>query len=144
MSSFAIDGSDRERIAVTVRGYERAVSGEYHDDNWLAVVVEVNAGAFSAKYDAAFLTEDFVRFRAQLGVLYATLNGEARFTPLEEQLAIRVSGNGRGGLTVGGEAADRPGSGNKLAFAFSTDQTRLPPVLRDLDAILVAFPVRGA
>lgn len=144
MSSFSISGSDREKLVVTVRGYERAVSGEYHDDNWLSVVVELGAGAFSAKFDAAFLTEDFVRFRDQLSVLRDSLKGEARFTTLEEQLSIRVAGNGRGGVTISGEAFDRPGGGHKLVFEYSLDQTILPPVLRDLDELVSRFPVRGA
>lgn len=144
MSSFSLGGSDREKVLVTVRNYERAVTGEYYDDNWLSVVVEVSAGAFSGKFDAAFLTQDFVGFRDQLSVLYDSLKGEANFTTLEDQLSIRVAGNGRGGLTVTGEALDQPGNGNKLVFEFALDQTSLVPVLRELNEIVSLFPVRGA
>lgn len=144
MPSFSLGSSETEKVAVTVRNYERAATGDYHDDNWLSVRVEVSAGAFSGKFDAAFLTVDFVGFREQLGALYDSLKGEANFATLEEQLSIRVVGNGRGGLTVTGEALDQPGIGNKLAFAFAFDQTSLAPVLRELDEITSSFPIRGA
>jgi hypothetical protein len=108
MSSFSPGSSDREKVVVTVRGYERAPTGEYYDDNWFTVVVEVSAGAFSERFDAAFLTQDFVSFRDQLRGLYDSLKGEANFTTLEDQLSIRVAGNGRGGLVVAGEALDQP------------------------------------
>jgi len=144
MHSFSLGGSGREKIIVTVHGYERAPIGDYHDDNWLAVVVQVNAGALSGKFDAAFLTEDFVSFLAQLRDLYDSLKGEAIFSTLEEQLTIRVAGDGRGGVSVAGEALDQPGIGNKLVFKLAMDQTNLLPALRELDEIVSRFPVRGA
>ena len=144
MPSFSLGSSDREKVVVTVRGYERAPTGEYYDDNWLTVVVEVSAGAFSGKFDAAFLTQDFVSFRDQLRGLYDSLKGEANFTTLEDQLSIRVSGNGRGGLVVAGEALDQPGVESKLLFEFALDQTSLLPALRELNEIVFLFPVRGA
>lgn len=143
MSFFSLGNSDRGKVAVTVRGYERAASGDHYDDNWLSVVVEVNAGGFSGKLDAAFLTEDFVGFRDQLVVLYDSLKGEANFATLEGQLSIRVTGNGRGGLVVSGEALDQPGLGNKMLFEFALDQTSLLPMLRELNEIVSLFPVRG-
>lgn len=143
MHSFSLGGSDREKVIVTVVGYERAVTGDYHDDNWVAVVVEVVAGAFSGKFNAAFLTVDFVSFLAQLRDLYDSLKGEAIFSTLEEQLSIRVTGNGRGGIVVEGEALDQPGIGNKLVFELVLDQTNLLPALRELDEIVSLFPVRG-
>ena len=142
MSSFTIGRSEREKVSITVRGYERAASGDIHDDNWLSVVVEVRVGAFAAKCDAAFLAQDFGPFRSQLGALYDVLVGEACFTTLEEQLSLRVVGDGRGGLTVTGEVRDRPGGANRLAFEFALDQTSLPSTLRELDAVVSKFPVR--
>ena len=144
MPSFSLSSSETEKVAVSVRNYERDTTGDYHDDNWLSVRVEVRAGAFSGKFDAAFLTEDFIGFREQLGALYDSLKGDANFVTLEEQLSIRVVGNGRGGLTVAGEALDQPGIGNKLAFVFALDQTSLSLALRELDEITSLFPIRGA
>ena len=77
VAAFAIGGTTRERIEVEVFGYERAPVGEYHDDNWLRVRVSVQAGAFSASYEAAFLTEELARFRGQ----FETLSGGKPSSP---------------------------------------------------------------
>jgi hypothetical protein len=144
MLSFSLGGSDCEKILLTVHGYERALTGDYHDDNWLTVAVQINAGAFSGKFDAAFLTNDFVSFLAQLRGLYDSLKGEANFSTLEEQLSVRVTGNGHGSIVVEGEAIDQPGIGNKLVFKLAMDQTNLLPALSELDEIVSRFPIRGA
>ena len=142
MPSFSLGDSESGKVVVTVCNYERSVTGDYYDDNWLSVRVKVSAGAFSGKFDAAFLTGDFVDFREQLVSLYDSLKGEANFATLEEQLSIRVVGNGRGGLSISGEAIDQPGVGNKLIFEFALDQTSLVSLLGELNEIISLFPVR--
>ncbi len=143
MSSFALISSPSEKLNITVQGYERPTSGEYFDDNWLIVNVEVCAGAFRGKFSATFLTHEFVDFREQLQELYDSLNGEAVFSTLEEQLSIHISGNGLGGIVLRGRASDQAGIGNKLEFEFNLDQTYLVPALRDLNELICLFPVRS-
>jgi len=127
-----------------VHGYERAVTGDYHDDNWLTAVVEIKAGAFNGKFGATFLTAELIDFRDQLTQVYDTLKGEAVFSTLEEQLSICVTGNGRGDLEARGAALDQPGIGNKLEFHFSSDQTHLVKTLGELNETIAKFPVRSA
>ncbi|NJD05711.1 MAG: hypothetical protein FIA97_04340 [Methylococcaceae bacterium] len=143
ISSFSLGVSDSSRVTVSVKDYERSVVGEYYDDNWLAAVVDVHAGAFSGQFTAALETTDFVRFRDQLLRLYETLSGKAEFCSLEGQLYLELAGNGRGGMDVSGRASDRPGMGNTLSFDFEADQTDLPPVLKGLNEIILAFPARS-
>jgi hypothetical protein len=90
--------------------YERAPVGEYYDDNWVRAEVFVSVGAFKGKYTAAFLTSDFVGFREELQVLHQSLSGQATFSTLEEQLSLKLSGNGRGGISLAGVAVDAPGT----------------------------------
>lgn len=144
MASFSLGDSERERIVVTVHGYERAVTGEYYDDNWISVEVGVSAGAFSGRFAAAFLIEDFVRFRAALQLLFDSLKGEAIFSALEKQLFLRVVGNDRGGVEVTGIAVDRPGDGNKIEFHLFLDQTYLGATLKELNDLVSSFLVRHA
>jgi hypothetical protein len=75
-------------------------------------------------------------------VLHQSLSGQATFSTLEEQLSLKLSGNGRGGISLAGVAADAPGSGNQLAFEIELDQSRLPSVLKGLDEILSQYPPR--
>jgi hypothetical protein len=144
MVAFSIGGSERNKITVEVVNYERPASSEYHDDNWVNVGVYISVGAFSGRFAASFITEEFVAFRAQLRKLYETLKGEATFTTMEGQLTLNLVGDGRGGITLKGEALDQPGIGNCLTFEIALDQTYLATTLDGLDQIIAAFSVRAS
>jgi hypothetical protein len=143
MVAFSLGGSERERIAVEVENYERAATGDYHDDNWLKVSVTVSVGAFDGTFPATFLTEEFVAFRNELKKMYESLHGNAKFTTLEDQLSLELSGNGRGQILLKGYALDRAGDGNRIEFRLEIDQTHVARTLRELDAIVEKFPVRA-
>jgi hypothetical protein len=142
--AFSIGGSERNNVTVEVVNYERPVSGEYHDDNWVNVTVSVSAGAFTGKFAASFLTKEFVAFRSQLRELCKALKGEATFTTMEGQLTLNLVGDGRGGITLKGEALDQPGIGNCLTFELALDQTYLASTLDGLDQVIDVFPVRAS
>lgn len=144
MASFSLGRSKTEQVVVTAHGYERSVTGEYFDDNWVSVEVSVSAGAFSGRYRAAFLTEDFVRFQSLLQPLFETLTGQAEFTTLEEQLTLKIAALSRGNIEVNGIALDQAGISNKLQFHLEIDQTCLAETLRGLNEIIASFPLRSA
>lgn len=139
---FSFSGTQQERVAVAVHGYERRPSGEYYDDNWLNVEVSVEAGAFKGRYSASFLTGELESFRDQLGELVKSLSGSARLETMETQLSLELVGNGRGGIALKGEAWDKPGIGNRLHFGFNLDQTQAAEALRAMDATTKQYPVR--
>lgn len=143
MSAFSIGTTKSESIFVTVNGYERGVTGEYYDDNWVNVKVSIAMGAFKGNFDAAFLTHDFVQFREALQALYETLKGEAIFSTLEEQLFIKLTVDNGGHIAVEGMAIDQPGIGTELKFAFDLDQSYLPKIISDLDEIVTKYPIRS-
>lgn len=143
VATFALGGTARERVEVAVLGYERAPAGEYHDDNWLRVRITVQAGAFSGSYDAAFLTEEIIQFRKQLEVMYESLRGEAEFTTLEEQLSLRLTANGRGEVLLRGTAVDTAGTGNRLEFQLTLDQTHLHRTVDELRQVTDRYPIRA-
>ena len=143
MARFALGGNSRNRIEVEVLGYERAPVGDHHDDNWLRVQITVSAGAFSGSYEAAFLADELVAFRDQLETVCHSLRGEAKFSTLEDQLSLRLGGNGRGAIVVRGTAIDVAGTGNRLEFLLELDQTDAQRTLTELSAVVIAFPVRA-
>jgi hypothetical protein len=144
MIAFSLGGAEHERVAVEVMSYERAATGNYHDDNWLNVMVTVSLGSFEGAFPATFLTEEFVAFRDALRILCDTLQGEAKFETLEGQLFLKLSGNGRGQIFLKGHALDRAGDGNRLEFEVELDQTHLSGALRDLETTIERFPVRAS
>jgi len=125
-----------------VISYERALSGDYHDDNWLIVTIEVSAGGFSGSAKATIQAAELVSFSEQLHSFYDTLSGTAEFSTLEDQLHLTFTGNRKGGIRLEGTVSDAPGIGNTLSFSFEFDQTYLQRSLRELEAVLHAFPVR--
>ena len=142
MKSIAFGGEEHERLEVTVFGYERAASGDYHDDNWLSVEVSVKCGAFHGKFPAAFLAGELESFHIQLISLHQTLVGTAKFETLESQLELQATGDGSGHIKISGEALDQAGIGNKLIFEIGIDQTQLQTSVQSLAAAMLAFPVR--
>lgn len=142
MKSVTFGGEKHERLEITVFNYERTVSGDYHDDNWLSVEVAIRCGAFQGQFPASFLTNELGAFYEQLAALQRTLRGKAEFTTLEEQLELAVTGDGLGYIKISGKARDVAGTGNKLSFQIDVDQTQLQASVQSLAAVLAAYPVR--
>lgn len=142
MQSVLFVGDGGEQLRIDVLGYEREPVGEYFDDNWLSVAVEVKAGGFTGFVSASFLTGEIEAFHRDAASLYDSLMGQAKFRTLEEQLSIDLVGDGLGHIRLAGNAKDRPGLGNTLAFGFTFDKTQLQSSVRSLANVLAAFPVR--
>jgi len=140
---FSFGQSERERIEIDVLGYERKPVGEYWDDNWLNVEIRVHAGGFRGKASAAIITSELEKFLSELKPLYEKLVGEAKFATMEEQLGLRLSGDGKGHIELHGEVADQAGIGNRLFFNLRFDQTQLKQSISDLELIVETFPVRS-
>jgi hypothetical protein len=134
--------SQHERVEIDVLRYERSPVGEYYDDNWLTVKIQVAAGGFRGTVDAAILTDELTRFLTQLRPVYENLRGTAEFTTLEEQLRLTLSGDGKGHIELIGQLADQPGIGNRLHFTLRFDQSQLAESIRQLAAVTSQFPVR--
>ncbi|WP_436642783.1 WapI family immunity protein [Paracidovorax avenae] len=86
--------------------YERLPVGDYHDDNWLFVEVQVNAGALTGGFQAAFLTEEPASFLEELRIRHSTLRGKANFTTMEEKLSLELEGDDLGHISLLGKASD--------------------------------------
>ncbi len=142
-AAFSLGESEHERVKRTVSGYESQPSGDSHEDNWLMVDVSVAVGGFRGRFQATFRTAELTEFRDQLMALYKSLKGEAKLITMEAQLLLSLTGNGRGDISLKGEAWDQPGIGNRLSFGIDLDQTHLASTLRELDAVIERFPVRA-
>ena len=140
---FSFGHPEQERIEVDVQGYERAPSGEYWDDNWLKVKIQVRVGGFQGKATASIMTSELTEFASELRPLYETLKGNAEFTTLEQQLSLRLAGDGNGHIELRGDVEDRAGMGNRLHFTLQFDQSELKASIHELDKVISLFPVRS-
>ena len=134
---------DDDHVIIAPKYRKYPDSADYWDGNWVDAKVRVVAGAFRGAYDADLRAEEFASFRDALKHLHQDLGGRAAFETMEDWISIRVKGDGRGHFEAECEARDRPGMGNRLAFALTFDQTDVPRMLQSLDAICEAFPVVG-
>jgi hypothetical protein len=142
--TFSFSQSQHERIEIDVHGYERPVSGEYWDDNWLRTDIRVSTGKFRGEVYAAIITSELAAFLSELRTLHERLNGSAEFKTIEEQLSLRLVGDGRGHFELRGEVADQPGISNRLHFSLQFDQSQLGAAIRELEQVTSKFPVRAA
>jgi hypothetical protein len=140
--TFSFGGLEQERIEVEVHGYERAPVGEYWDDNWLRVEIRVRVGGFRGNTSAAIITSELTKFLSELQPLYEKLSGSADFTTIEEQLSLRLVGDGKGHIELQGELSDQPGIGNRLRFTLQFDQSQLGASIGQLEKVTSEFPVR--
>jgi hypothetical protein len=136
------ESGDKVRVEVSEYAHHNAEND--WDNNWVKSKVMVKAGNFSGEYNAEFRTNDFVRFKVELGALYHNLSGGAVFNDLEGYLELRVLGDGNGHLELKAVVNDRVGRcGNELTFEMNFDQTYISSIVRQLNKITEAFPVIG-
>ena len=124
-------GSDSEFISFSMAALTK---DEYAQ--WFETKVFIQVESFTGSFQSLLDHHALLKFHQELQLLYETLQGSAQLAPIEEQITLQLSGNGRGGVTASGAAWSRPRYGNHLEFSFEIDQTFLPSVLAQLNAIL--------
>jgi hypothetical protein len=131
---------------VLIRPLSRSQPGlfDYWDGNWLLCEVALSVGGFRGGFQASLRSEEFCSFLEEVQMMGQSLEGAASFTTMEGQIAISLTGDGKGHIRVSGEAIDEAGTGNRLQFAFDIDQTYLPSIAESLESVLTAFPVIGS
>jgi ribosome-associated toxin RatA of RatAB toxin-antitoxin module len=135
------DNGNSIRIEVIESNYPNAEMD--WDKNWVSSIVSVKAGAFSGKFNADLMTIDFADFKISLKKLYQKLDGTITFNTLEDQIEMKIIGDGIGHLRAECEVMDNAGVGNKLEFDIDFDQTHIPKLLNQLEKITTKFPVLG-
>ena len=139
MHSFSFGGREQERLEITVISREGEASDDYA---WLTVEISICAGHFQGKFPAAFVTQELAVLYGDGMILYESLKGTVEFKTLERQLGFIMKSNNLGHIELIGEVLDEPGTGNKLNFRLTFDQTQLRTSLTELASVLSAYEVR--
>ncbi len=142
MIGFRIGGEDSEYLDVKIIAPSDPTK-DYWDGNWVVADIEIEAGGFSGRYRAYLRAEELKSFRNAVASLYSLDSKEARFETMEGQLRINIVGDNLGHFEAECEALDQVGSGNRLSFSLSFDQTYLPGILKGLDTVVRECPVVG-
>jgi hypothetical protein len=114
------------------------------DGNWLDVTAQcAQAGAIVAAAGPLLETGDLARFRRELAALTATGDGEAVLRGEEPNVVVRVTApRGLGELHVRVEVTPQPQAQGHW-FACVVDPSYAFETIRQLDAVLALFPLRG-
>lgn len=131
-----------DQVVVDVGGREHGTD-DYWDGNWLSCRVAVRARRFHGAFDASLRAEEFVQMRDGVRACMNDSRGEFEFKTMEGQLSIVAKGDGLGHFEAECSANDAAGWGNLLTFKLKFDQTCLPTLFAELDALVKAYPVVG-
>ncbi len=142
--SLVIRGDDEDFLEIVVGHPTQSDTDDYWDANWISAGIRMEVGAFRAHVAASLRREDFPPLRDGLKELNVSLSGQVRFTTIEEWLEIEITGDGRGHLAARGYVVEEPGGRNRLEFELKFDQTQLPRLIAELDAIVAYRPVIGS
>jgi hypothetical protein len=118
------EGSDH--VSITLRG-RRSFEG------WSGAEVEIQCDSWIGHARACFMKGELARFAKDIRRLHSSLSGTAVLQPLEPNIVLELTGDGKGRITVEGEAQNNFASGTKLIFRFKIDQTFLRPIAAALD-----------
>jgi len=137
---------DGGNVRIHVLNYERPNSTEGSDANWIVCRCSVAVWEFSCEVSLSLMTDDFVRFLADLDEALRSLKGTAVFATLESGLKLEIKFKAAGHADVFGTVRSQLSvvpSRTKLHFSFETDQSFLSHTVEELRTVIQEFPVRN-
>ena len=144
MHEVAVAG-DGARLLLRVAGYERPSLDSGADANWLMGETELTgeaAGSFRARRGVSLRTEELVAFRDALRRLVEELDGEATLSHMEDEVGCTIQLHRGTGELDAFVREHVPGLELRVA-RVRTDQSYLGGTLRQLEALVAAYPIKG-
>lgn len=122
-------------------GYERTMSENSDDANWVMCRINLAMSACTAQLRTSLTTQEIRYLRDELSRLLHTLEGRIELSTDEDALQLSIQMHSGGRAVVNGVLKIRGGSHVSIAFEFSSDQSYLRTALNSLQALVAAFPV---
>jgi hypothetical protein len=101
-------------------------------EGWFDTEVEVHCDGWRGKFIASFMQGELQGLALGLRTIHEHLVGQAVFTPLEPNLELSFTGDGKGHIEVKGSARNNFHTETKLSFRLAVDQTDLPAIAKAL------------
>jgi hypothetical protein len=118
-------------------------SDDYWDGNWVNASASMSARGARIEVTAPFIhLGDLKRWHEQLLSLNKNLAGEANLQPMEPEISVTMVAESLGHITV---TADLTPDHiyQKHRFEFEIDQSYLPPLIEEVEKVLIKFPLKG-
>ena len=120
MARIVIGESNSEHVIIELLGPDV--------DGWTGARIDVACGVWSGTFECDFHAGELHQFGREIQQLYRALDGTAELTPIEPNLEVRLTGDGKGHIAVSGKAVAEFHMRTYLTFEFSLDQTQLPAI----------------
>lgn len=110
-----------DHVLLRFRGFD------YDREGWLGSEIEVRCDGWNGRTKTTFMKGELGRFGQEIRKLHRALSGTAELHPLEPNLTMLLSGDGKGHISVRGTAHNLYET-TKLNFTFEIDQTFLSDI----------------
>lgn len=141
MNIYLIGDQAKTQITVVKRSYPEAL--DFWDANWLDTMITIKIPGYSAHFDAQLRTDEFREFYKQLKKMDKKLKGKTELTSMEGVIDVQGRINLLGRIVWEVETQYPVGTGAVLTFEFDSDQSVVPPLLKELEDVLANYPVIG-
>lgn len=140
MAKLNILGTETKiEIEVLERCFPEAIRS--WEGDWVKTAIRVQIPGFSADFHADLRTDEFREFRNQLVSMNKNLEGTATLISIENVIRANAMMNPQGGIFWTVTIRYPVSSGAVLDFEFGSDQSYLDQLIKELEEVLVEFPV---
>jgi hypothetical protein len=117
----------RNEIVIGNKGanYVSLAVGFADREGWSKAEIDVHCDGWAGTFRGSFLKGELARFAQEILALHQDPVGTARLRPIEAGLALMLTGDGKGHVTVDGVARTDSARETQLRFRIDIDQTYL-------------------
>jgi hypothetical protein len=133
-----------ERLQIWVHGRQFPDAADYWDGNWLHVTAHCGGIGASVFVTGAIIhLSELDLWLVESEELLKNLNGEANLACMEPNLSVTLKSGSLGHLAM--EVSITPDHMSQCHwFQFDIDQSYLPPLVKQCQSILEAYPIKGS
>jgi len=132
-----------ENFELWITGRQFSDSEDYWDGNWLDVVARcVGESAVVQVSGPIVHLSELTRLLSECKQVYATLSGEAHLACMEPNLDLKITMKALGNCELS-VFLTPDHLYQEHSFTFDLDQSYLPPLIKQLECLLKAYPLKG-
>lgn len=128
---------EQGKLKIKPLRYEHWDSEHAYDRSWVQTAIILDIDGFVGNYTASLQDVDFAVLKRDFQLCLADLNKSFTFEVAEHAITLRISGDGLGHFYIKG-GCEQPNS--SLDFEMTFDQSFLPSMIDELEAITTQFP----
>lgn len=134
---------DEAKLELDVIGRSHPDCLDYWDGNWITTYLKIDIPGYHVSFPAHLRTDELEMFLDGLKEMNKMLKGKAELNNMDSYLHFECIMDKFGKITWTIDTVYPPAFGAKLHFDFQSDQSYLPNLIKELNEILILFPVIG-